>query len=62
MPETKNPAAKGTRTKAQDVDAKEEPELTQEESVPLDGKDEVGERLMDELGQERRSDEKERSS
>ncbi|WP_157730652.1 hypothetical protein [Variovorax sp. HW608] len=32
----------------------EEPELTFEESVPLDGPDPEGERMIDELGQERR--------
>ena len=28
----------------------EEPEVVQEESVPLDGKDEKGEKMMEELG------------
>lgn len=32
--------------------ANEEPELTQEESVPSDGKDEVGEKMMEELGRD----------
>ena len=31
----------------------EEPELGNEESVPLDGKDRVGEEMMDDLGRER---------
>jgi len=32
----------------------EEPEPTAEESVPLDGKDPVGEKMMEDLGRERR--------
>ena len=32
---------------------KEEPEVTQEESIPSDGKDEVGEEMMKDLGRER---------
>lgn len=32
----------------------DEPEITQEESVPVDRRDTEGERLMDELGRERR--------
>jgi hypothetical protein len=35
----------------------EEPELGNEESVPLDGKDPVGEKMMDDLGRERASEE-----
>lgn len=31
----------------------EEPELTQEESVPTDGKDKKGERMMEELGRDK---------
>ncbi len=31
----------------------DEPEITQEESVPSDGKDEVGEKMMENLGRER---------
>jgi|UPI0005717F05 hypothetical protein len=31
----------------------EEPELASEESVPLDGKDEVGEKMMEDLGREK---------
>ena len=31
----------------------EEPELTQEESVPTDGKDRQGERMMEELGRDK---------
>lgn len=31
----------------------EEPEITQEESVPSDGRDEVGEELMKDLGREK---------
>ena len=36
-----------------DGPVKEEPEVTQEESIPSDGKDEVGEELMEELGREK---------
>ncbi|VWX63636.1 conserved hypothetical protein [Burkholderiales bacterium 8X] len=32
----------------------EEPQITNEDSVPLDGKDPVGEKMMDELGKDRR--------
>ena len=32
----------------------DEPEITQEESVPSDGKDKKGEQMMEELGRERR--------
>ncbi len=32
----------------------DEPEITQEEAVPSDGKDEVGEKMMKDLGRERR--------
>lgn len=35
----------------------EEPELGNEESVPLDGKDPVGEKMMDDLGRDRSSKE-----
>ncbi|MDM0115312.1 hypothetical protein QTI66_24395 [Variovorax sp. J22R133] len=38
--------------------AKEEPEITQEESIPSDGKDEEGEKMMEKLGQERREGDK----
>ena len=38
-----------TRTKPGDH---EEPEITQEESVPSDGKDEVGEKMMEDLGRD----------
>ena len=31
----------------------DEPEITQEESIPSDGKDEVGEKMMEDLGRER---------
>ena len=31
----------------------DEPEITQEESVPSDGKDEVGEKMMEDLGRQR---------
>ncbi|MET0542652.1 MAG: hypothetical protein ABWZ88_12935 [Variovorax sp.] len=31
----------------------DEPEITQEESVPSDGKDAKGEKMMEELGRER---------
>ncbi|WP_225784375.1 hypothetical protein [Xenophilus sp. Marseille-Q4582] len=36
---------------------KEEPEPRFEPSIPLDGKDEEGERMMEELGRERRQKE-----
>ena len=50
MSPTPTPAqTSGTRTKPGDH---EEPEITQEESVPLDGKDEVGEKMMEELGRD----------
>lgn len=38
---------------------KDEPEVTQEESVPLDGKDPVGEKMMEKLGAERRQQQEE---
>lgn len=34
----------------------DEPEITQEESIPSDGKDEKGEKMMEDLGRERRRD------
>lgn len=34
----------------------DEPELGADESVPLDGKDPVGEKMIEELGRERRKD------
>lgn len=37
--------------------SKEEPELRLEPSIPSDGKDEDGERLMEQLGRERREKE-----
>ena len=37
--------------------AKEEPELRLEPSIPTDGKDEEGERLMEQLGTERKAKE-----
>lgn len=33
----------------------EEPEVTQEESIPSDGADEEGEQLIEKLGEERRA-------
>ncbi|MBP6893684.1 MAG: hypothetical protein ACLGJD_16795 [Gammaproteobacteria bacterium] len=39
---------------------KDEPEVTQEESVPLDGKDPVGEKMMEKLGDERRQQQEDR--
>lgn len=33
---------------------RDEPEVTQEEDVPVDGKDPVGEKMMEQLGAERR--------
>jgi hypothetical protein len=38
------------------TETSEEPEITQEESVPSDGKDHEGEKLMEQLGRERRKD------
>jgi len=38
--------------------SKEEPEITQEESIPSDGKDREGEKMMEELGRERRKGDK----
>jgi len=36
-----------------DGPVKEEPEVTQEESIPSDGRDEVGEQMMEDLGREK---------
>lgn len=36
-----------------DGPVKEEPEVTQEESIPNDGRDEVGEKMMEELGRDK---------
>ena len=36
-----------------DGPVKEEPEVTQEESVPSDGRDEVGEKMMEDLGRDK---------
>ena len=52
------PASTKTRRKRPD---NEEPELTQEEAVPSDGKDKKGEQMMEALGRERRQQEKDRS-
>ena len=38
----------------------DEPEITQEESVPSDGKDKKGEQMIEELGRERRQQEQDR--
>lgn len=38
------------------IDDAEEPEITQEDSVPSDGKDRVGEKMMEQLGRERRGE------
>lgn len=35
----------------------DEPEITQEEAIPSDGKDHEGEKLMEQLGRERRGEE-----
>lgn len=43
-----------------DGPVKEEPEITQEESIPSDGPDELGEKMMEDLGRERRKREEER--
>ncbi|RYF76661.1 MAG: hypothetical protein EOO29_22490 [Comamonadaceae bacterium] len=48
----KNPAPDSTQNLS-----KEEPELRLEPSIPTDGKDEEGERLMEQLGSERKAKE-----
>jgi hypothetical protein len=55
MPAPNDANTPSTRTKPGDH---EEPEITQEESIPSDGKDEVGEKMMEELGREKSKDEK----
>jgi hypothetical protein len=52
------PASTKTRSKRP---GNEEPEITQEEAVPSDGKDKKGEQMMEELGRERRQQDKDRS-
>ena len=42
-----------------DGPSNEEPELTQEESIPSDGRDEVGEKMMEDLGREKMQRDKE---
>ena len=42
-----------------DGPSKDEPEITQEESIPSDGRDEVGEEMMKDLGREKARQEKE---
>lgn len=49
--------SQGPTTKTKPGDH-EEPEITQEEDVPLDGKDEVGEKMMEELGRDRQKEDK----
>ena len=49
-PVTKPPPARNR------TDEAEEPEITQEDSVPSDGKDPVGEKMMEQLGRERREE------
>ncbi|MDM0013552.1 hypothetical protein QTH87_14015 [Variovorax sp. J22P168] len=39
-----------------DSSSNDEPELGAEESVPLDGKDPVGEKMIEDLGRERSKD------
>lgn len=46
-----------SQTPAQAPHPPDEPEITQEESVPVDRRDTEGERLMEELGRERREKE-----
>lgn len=43
-------SAPSNKTQPRDTD---EPEITQEESVPSDGKDEVGEKMMEDLGRDK---------
>ena len=43
-------------------ESNEEPELGAEESIPLDGKDPVGEQMMKDLGRDCRKSAKERTS
>lgn len=49
----KSPLRKGNASTSPPTPSKEEPEITQEESIPSDGRDEVGEDMMKELGRER---------
>jgi hypothetical protein len=51
---TSAPAAASTGPGNSPAPSSDEPELSSEESVPSDGKDEVGEKMMEELGRERR--------
>lgn len=51
-----NHKAMAPRPSRGNTDTNEEPELTQEESIPSDGKDDEGEQLMEQLGRERRKD------
>jgi hypothetical protein len=48
-PGTKRPA------QTQAGESQEEPEITQEESVPSDGRDLVGDRMIEDLGRQRRT-------
>jgi len=41
-----------------DGPSKDEPEITQEESIPSDGRDEVGEKMMEDLGRDKARREK----
>lgn len=50
MSSASNTTAPATKTKPGDP---EEPEITQEESVPSDGKDELGEKMMEDLGRDK---------
>lgn len=45
-----------------DTDANEEPELTQEDSVPSDGKDVEGERMMKQVSNKKLADHSEKST
>jgi hypothetical protein len=49
---------KGTepRPSRGNTESPDEPEITQEESIPSEGKDHEGEKLMEQLGRERRKD------
>jgi hypothetical protein len=51
-----NPRATEPRPLPGKTATDDEPEITQEESIPSDGKDHEVEQLMDQLGRERRKD------
>jgi hypothetical protein len=51
-----NRKATAPRPSRGNTETPDEPEVTQEESIPSDGKDHEGEKLMEQLGRERRKD------